>query len=103
MTELTPPADGGGHITLMAAGELRDAIAAHHRGDTPAAVYIQDRRYRTEEGTDGKPQKVKTDRYGTGIRCRARYVAPDGTEKNRSFLANTSAPTNTGSHRSRST
>ncbi|WP_049581038.1 hypothetical protein [Streptomyces sp. SBT349] len=28
-----------GRITLMAAGELRDAINAHHRGDTAAAVH----------------------------------------------------------------
>ncbi|PGH49308.1 hypothetical protein [Streptomyces sp. Ru87] len=26
-------------ITLMAAGELRDALDAHARGDLPAAVY----------------------------------------------------------------
>lgn len=29
--------------------------------------------------------KVKTDRYGNGLRYRARYVGPDGTEKSRSF------------------
>ena len=28
-----------GRITLMAAGELRDALEAHQRGDTAAAVY----------------------------------------------------------------
>ena len=28
-----------GRITLMAAGELRDALAAHQRGDTTAALY----------------------------------------------------------------
>ncbi|WP_049580233.1 hypothetical protein [Streptomyces sp. SBT349] len=28
-----------GRITLMAAGELRDAIDAHRRGDTAAAVH----------------------------------------------------------------
>jgi hypothetical protein len=38
MTQPTPPADDG-HITLMAAGDLRDALAAHQRGDTPAAVH----------------------------------------------------------------
>ncbi|MCP9207103.1 hypothetical protein [Streptomyces cucumeris] len=27
-----------GHISLMAAGELRDALAARERGDLPAAV-----------------------------------------------------------------
>ncbi|WP_371481958.1 tyrosine-type recombinase/integrase [Kitasatospora sp. NBC_00315] len=49
------------------------------------AGHIQDRWYKTEPGPDGKPQKVKTDRYGTGMRYRARYVGPDGTEKSRSF------------------
>jgi hypothetical protein len=31
--------DTPGRITLMAAGELRDALDAHQRGDTAAAVY----------------------------------------------------------------
>ncbi|WP_329315668.1 hypothetical protein [Streptomyces sp. NBC_01262] len=31
--------DTAGRITLMAAGELRDALEAHRRGDTAAAVY----------------------------------------------------------------
>jgi hypothetical protein len=31
--------DTPGRISLMAAGELRDALAAHRRGDTAAAVY----------------------------------------------------------------
>lgn len=38
MPQPTPPT-GAGHITLMAAGDLRDALTAHQRGDTPAAVY----------------------------------------------------------------
>lgn len=49
------------------------------------AGHIQDRWYKTESGPDGKPVKVKTDRYGNGLRYRARYVGPDGTEKSRSF------------------
>jgi len=49
------------------------------------AGHIQDRWYRTEIGADGKPRRVKTDRYGTGMRYRARYVGPDGTEKSKSF------------------
>ncbi|WP_457785894.1 tyrosine-type recombinase/integrase [[Kitasatospora] papulosa] len=36
-------------------------------------------------GLDGKPRKVKADRYGVGSRYRARYVGPDGTEKSKSF------------------
>jgi hypothetical protein len=31
--------DTAGRISLMAAGELRDALEAHQRGDTAAAVY----------------------------------------------------------------
>ncbi|WP_405728856.1 site-specific integrase [Streptomyces sp. NBC_01537] len=49
------------------------------------AGHIQDRWYRTENGPDGKPHRVKSDRYGTGMRYRARYAGPDGTEKNKSF------------------
>ncbi|MGW3430605.1 tyrosine-type recombinase/integrase [Streptomyces melanosporofaciens] len=49
------------------------------------AGHIQDRWYKTESGPDGKPVKVKTERYGTGMRYRARYVGPDGTEKSKSF------------------
>ncbi|MEV7182814.1 site-specific integrase [Kitasatospora sp. NPDC093102] len=49
------------------------------------AGHIQDRWYKTEPGPDGKPRRVRTDRYGTGKRYRARYVAPDGTEKSKSF------------------
>jgi integrase len=49
------------------------------------AGHIQDRWYKTVPGPNGKPLKVKTDRYGTGLRYRARYVAPDGTEKSQSF------------------
>ncbi|MBT2509654.1 site-specific integrase [Streptomyces sp. ISL-98] len=49
------------------------------------AGHIQDRWYKTEQGTDGRTRRVKTDRHGTGMRYRARYVGPDGTEKSRSF------------------
>jgi integrase len=49
------------------------------------AGHVQDRWYKTEPGPDGKPVKVKTDRYGVGLRYRARYVGPDGTEKSQSF------------------
>ncbi|MDH2389743.1 tyrosine-type recombinase/integrase [Streptomyces sp. HNM0663] len=49
------------------------------------AGHIQDRWYRTETAPNGKPRKIKTDRYGTGMRYRARYVGPDGTEKSKSF------------------
>jgi integrase len=49
------------------------------------AGHIQDRWYKTEKTPDGKTVRVKTDRFGTGLRYRARYVAPDGTEKSKSF------------------
>src|SRR6478609_5752254 len=49
------------------------------------AGHIQDRWFKTEPGPDGKPRRVKTDRHGTGMRYRARYVAPDGSEKSKSF------------------
>ncbi|NEB94943.1 tyrosine-type recombinase/integrase [Streptomyces bauhiniae] len=49
------------------------------------AGHIQDRWYKTETGTDGKTVRVKSDRHGTGLRYRARYIGPDGTEKSKSF------------------
>ncbi|MET8272553.1 site-specific integrase [Streptomyces sp. NPDC079189] len=48
------------------------------------AGHIQDRWYKSET-TDGKTSRIKTDRYGLGLRYRARYVGPDGTEKSKSF------------------
>ncbi|MFG3247028.1 tyrosine-type recombinase/integrase [Streptomyces sp. NPDC048187] len=49
------------------------------------AGHIQDRWYKTETRSDGKTTRGKTDRHGTGMRYRARYVGPDGTEKSKSF------------------
>jgi len=49
------------------------------------AGHIQDRWYKTETDANGKPKRVKTDRYGTGMRYRARYIGPDGTEQSQSF------------------
>jgi integrase len=49
------------------------------------AGHIQDRWFKNETTPDGKTVKVKSDRYGTGLRYRARYVGPDGTEKSKSF------------------
>ncbi|MFE5545476.1 tyrosine-type recombinase/integrase [Streptomyces sp. NPDC056534] len=49
------------------------------------AGHIQDRWYKTETDADGKARRVKTDRYGTGMRYRARYIGPDGTEQSQSF------------------
>jgi hypothetical protein len=39
----------------------------------------------TETAPDGKSVKVKTERFGTSLRYRARYVGRDGTEKSKSF------------------
>ncbi|MGI5249962.1 tyrosine-type recombinase/integrase [Actinacidiphila glaucinigra] len=49
------------------------------------AGHIQDRWFKTIDGPDGKSRKVKTERHGSGLRYRARYVGPDGTEKYKSF------------------
>ncbi|MFF3270372.1 tyrosine-type recombinase/integrase [Streptomyces chrestomyceticus] len=49
------------------------------------AGHIQDRWYKTEKDADGKPIRVKSTRYGIGLRYRARYVGPDGTEQSQSF------------------
>jgi hypothetical protein len=49
------------------------------------AGHIQDRWYKTEKDENGKPHRVKTDRHGTGMRYRARYIGPDGTEQSQSF------------------
>ena len=49
------------------------------------AGHIQDRWYKVEPGPDGTPLRIKTDRHGTGMRYRARYIGPDGTERSKSF------------------
>ncbi|MFJ1999191.1 tyrosine-type recombinase/integrase [Streptomyces chartreusis] len=49
------------------------------------AGHIQDRWYKTEKDANDKTVRVKTDRHGTGLRYRARYVGPDGSEKSKSF------------------
>ncbi|MFF4350871.1 tyrosine-type recombinase/integrase [Streptomyces sp. NPDC001530] len=49
------------------------------------AGHIQDRWYKTETDTHGKTVRIKTGRHGTGMRYRARYIGPDGTEKSKSF------------------
>ncbi|WP_326760999.1 site-specific integrase [Streptomyces phaeochromogenes] len=49
------------------------------------AGHIQDRWYKTETTADDKTVRIKTERHGTGMRYRARYVAPDGSERSRSF------------------
>ncbi len=48
-------------------------------------AHIEDRRYKTVKGPDGSPAKERTARHGNGLRWRARYLDPDGRERNRSF------------------
>jgi integrase len=47
--------------------------------------HVEDRWFKTIEGADGKGRRVKTDRYGVGLRYRVRYIAPDGNERSKSF------------------
>ncbi|MCZ4122618.1 tyrosine-type recombinase/integrase [Streptomyces sp. H39-S7] len=49
------------------------------------AGHIQDRWFKTETDVKGKTTRVKSERHGSGLRYRARYVGPDGTEKSKSF------------------
>ncbi|PWI43286.1 site-specific integrase [Streptomyces sp. ICBB 8177] len=49
------------------------------------AGHIQDRWFKTEITPEGNAVRTKTDRHGTGMRYRARYVGPDGAEKSKSF------------------
>ncbi|MFD3927422.1 tyrosine-type recombinase/integrase [Streptomyces sp. NPDC058614] len=49
------------------------------------AGHIQDRWFKTETNSDRKTVRVKSDRHGSGLRYRARYIGPDGTEKSKSF------------------
>ncbi|MGV9700793.1 tyrosine-type recombinase/integrase [Streptomyces sp. NPDC003483] len=49
------------------------------------AGHIQDRWYKSETDANDKTVRIKTDRHGTGLRYRARYIGPDGTEKSKSF------------------
>ncbi|MFJ3590086.1 tyrosine-type recombinase/integrase [Streptomyces sp. NPDC090231] len=49
------------------------------------AGHIQDRWFKTETNDQGTTVRTKTDRHGTGLRYRARYIGPDGTEKSKSF------------------
>ncbi|KUL40768.1 tyrosine-type recombinase/integrase [Actinoplanes awajinensis] len=47
--------------------------------------HIEDRWFKEVEGPGGKKCRVKTNRHGTGQRYRVRYIAPDGTERSKSF------------------
>jgi integrase len=48
--------------------------------------HVQDRWYKTVKDSDtGKPVRIKTDLYGTGMRYKVRYLDPDGNEKSRMY------------------
>jgi hypothetical protein len=47
--------------------------------------YVEDRWYTTVKQEDGTRQRVKSTRFGAGLRYRVRYVAPDGRERSESF------------------
>ncbi|MFI5806559.1 tyrosine-type recombinase/integrase [Streptomyces sp. NPDC051561] len=49
------------------------------------AGHIFDRWFKTITDANGKTVRVRTDRYGVGLRYQARYVGPDGNRKNKSF------------------
>ncbi|MET8133708.1 site-specific integrase [Streptomyces sp. NPDC005251] len=50
------------------------------------AGHIQDRWFKTATNAAGRTVRVKSERHGSGLRYRARYIGPDGTEKSKSFL-----------------
>jgi integrase len=47
--------------------------------------HVEDRWYKTVRLPGGGTQRVKSARYGTGLRYRVRYIAPDGRERSESF------------------
>jgi integrase len=47
--------------------------------------HIEDRWYKTVAKPGGGTQQVKSERYGTGMRYRVRYISPDGRERSESF------------------
>jgi hypothetical protein len=62
----------------------------HDRGVRTVA-HVEDRWFSTVKGADGKPVKERTARHGKGHRWRARYLDPDGRERNRSFATKVTA------------
>lgn len=48
-------------------------------------AHVEDRWFSIVKGPDGRPRKERTARHGKGHRWRARYLDPDGRERNRSF------------------
>lgn len=48
-------------------------------------AHIEDRWYTTVQHPDGRTERVKSDRFGTGLRYRVRYIDPAGRSRNKSF------------------
>ncbi len=48
-------------------------------------AHVEDRWFTTVKGADGRPTRERTARHGDGLRWRARYLDPDGKERNHSF------------------
>lgn len=47
--------------------------------------HVEDRWYKTVRQPGGGTQRVKSARFGTGMRYRVRYMTPDGRERSESF------------------
>ncbi|MCO1580439.1 hypothetical protein M8C13_32260 [Crossiella sp. SN42] len=78
---------------------VRQCSPASRAGDRTGMTlaHIQDRWWRDKKdpatgqvlfGTNGKPLREKTERYGLGDRHRVRYEDPDGQERSKSFPDN---------------
>jgi integrase len=47
--------------------------------------HVEDRWFKVIKEAGGATRRVKTERHGTGMRYRVRYIAPDGRERSESF------------------
>ena len=48
-------------------------------------AHIEDRWFTAVRRADGRTERIKTSRFGTGMRYRVRYIDPDGKERKKSF------------------
>lgn len=54
-------------------------------------AHVEDRWFRDVPGAGGKVTRIKTERHGTGLRWRARWIDPDSRERSQSFVRKTDA------------
>lgn len=47
--------------------------------------HIEDRWYKVVQHPSGRTERVKSERFGKGLRYRVRYIGPDGRERSKSF------------------